>query len=129
MGWTLETTDSPSEALGFLRECSRVLVVGGTLDIVVPDAEGLIGEYVKRHDSGFPRYEWWGPKWCDTAMHCVNYLFRQGRDHKYAYDFETLQSLLEKERFVDIVRRDFDPTLDAANHEIGSLCVVAKRPA
>jgi len=40
------------------------------------------------------RIEWWGPKWCDTPMHCVNYLFRQGREHKYAYDEETLHRVL-----------------------------------
>ena len=81
-GWEGEGPGRPSEAMAFLRECRRVLVRGGILDIVVPDAEGIVQEYANRHTDGFPKYEWWGPKWCDTPMHCVNYVFRQGREHK-----------------------------------------------
>ena len=58
----------------------------------MPDAEGLIAEYVARREVGFPMDRWWGPKWCDTPMHCVHYLFRQGREHKYAYGEETLRA-------------------------------------
>jgi predicted SAM-dependent methyltransferase len=129
MGWDLETDNNRSEALEFVRECRRVLVPGGVLDIVVPDAEGLIAEYVVRHQVGFPKHHpWWGPKWCDTPMHCVNYLFRQGREHKYAYDEETLMRVLESAGFVTVTRRTFDATRDAANHAIGSLCVTAVKP-
>ena len=128
MAAQVETADRPSEARGFLRECWRVLVPGGVLDIVVPDAERKIGQYVNRHTAMFPiGDQWWGPKWCDTPMHCVNYLFRQGREHKYAYDFETLSSVLESIRFVEIRRRPFDPTMDAPDHVTGSLSVVAKK--
>jgi predicted SAM-dependent methyltransferase len=129
LGWDLETPESPSEALGFLRECRRVLMPGGVLDVVVPDAEGMIGEYVGRHQVEFPMHPWWGPKWCDTPMHCVNYLFRQGREHKYAYDEETLVRVLESTGFVQVTRRAFDPTRDAPNHDVGSLCVTASKPS
>src|SRR4051812_9558433 len=89
-GWGLESAGTPSEARQFLRECRRVLIPGGALDIVVPDAEGMIAEYVKRREAPVPEHEWWGPKWCDNSLHRLNYLFRQGREHKYAYDDETL---------------------------------------
>jgi len=114
--------------MAFLRECRRVLAPGGILDIVVPDAEGIVQEYADRHTSGFPKYEWWGPKWCDTPMHCVHYLFRQGREHKYAYDEETLARVLQSAGFVDVVRRSYDPARDAANHVIGSLCMTGVKP-
>ena len=62
MGWDLEC-DGPSEALQFLRECKRVLAPGGILDVVVPDTEGMIGEYVAGrlsvNESVVP---WWGPR-------------------------------------------------------------------
>jgi predicted SAM-dependent methyltransferase len=126
--WRLEPPGDPSEALSFLRECHRVLMSGGVLDLVVPDAEMIIGEYASRHEQPFPRYGWWGPAWCDTPMHIVNYVFRQGRQHKYAYDDQTLRLALERSGFVDVVRRPFDAAMDAANHEIGSLCMRATKP-
>ena len=128
-GWEHDPPGRPSEALALLRECLRVLQPGGTLDVLVPDAEMILMEYANRHRDGFPAYPWWGPKWCDTPMHCVNYVFRQGREHQYAYDFETLSRVIEQAGFVGIARRSFDPGLDAPNHEIGSLCVIARKPA
>jgi predicted SAM-dependent methyltransferase len=128
-GWEGEGPGRPSEAMAFLRECRRVLVHGGVLDVVVPDAEGIIQEYASRHVSGFPKYEWWGPKWCDTPMHCVNYVFRQGREHKYAYDEQTLQRVMESAGFASAARRAFEPGRDLPNHEIGSLCMVATKAA
>lgn len=126
--WALESDGRPSDALSFLRECRRVLMPGGRLEIVVPDAELILTEYVNRHRDGFPANPWWGPTWCDTPMHCVNYVFRQGREHKYAYDGETLTRLLESTGFVDVTRRGFDPEMDAPNHELGSLCLFAHKP-
>lgn len=128
-GWEIETATRSSDALTFLRECRRVLVPGGVLDIVVPDVEGIVREYIERHERPFPADAWWGPKWCDTPLHCVNYVFRQGREHKYAYDEETLQRVLEQVGFVDVVRRPFDAARDAPNHEIGSLCMTAAKPS
>jgi predicted SAM-dependent methyltransferase len=128
-GWNLDTPGDPSEALGFLRECRRVLVPGGVVDIVVPDAEGLISQYADRRTVAFPLEAWWGPKWCDTPLHCVNYLFRQGREHRYAYDEETLRRVLESAGYVGVTRRRFDPARDLPDHETGSLCMTGQKPA
>jgi hypothetical protein len=46
--WELETPQSPSEALRLLRECRRVLIPGGRLDLVVPDAERILTAYAAR---------------------------------------------------------------------------------
>ena len=127
VAWMLETPQSPSEALAFLRECRRVLTPAGVLDIVVPDAEVIIGEYVNRHQPGFSVPAWWGPAWCDTELHRVNYLFRQGREHKYAYDYETLRRVIESAGFARVDRRSFDPARDAENHRIGSLFVLSRK--
>ncbi len=126
--WDLEAPGRPSEVLSFLRECRRVLVPGGVMDIVVPDAGCILSEYASRHEQPFPRYDWWGPKWCDTPLHCVNYVFRQGTEHKYAYDEETLGAVLLAAGFEDVARRAFNPATDAENHEIGSLCMQARKP-
>jgi hypothetical protein len=55
-------------------------------------------------------------------------MFRQGREHKYAYDEETLVPVIAGMGFTDVRRREYDPTMDAADHDIGSLCVVARKP-
>jgi predicted SAM-dependent methyltransferase len=123
----LEAPGRESEALEFLRECQRVLAPGGTLQLVVPDVEGIVQQYVDRRRIPFSLDSWWGPKWCDTPLHCVNYVFRQGTEHKYAYDDETLQLVVRRAGFVQVRRREFDPSLDADNHRIGSLCVVAQK--
>jgi hypothetical protein len=62
-------------------------------------------------------------------MHCVNYVFRQGREHKYAYDEETLVRVVGDAGFVDVARRAFNPEMDAPNHKLGSLCVIGRKPA
>jgi len=127
--WHLDPPGDPSEALSFLRECLRVLVPGGVLDIVVPDAECILSDYAARREQHHSVNGWWGPEWCDTAMHCVNYVFRQGREHKYAYDTETMQEALTRVGFARTARRAFDPEKDAENHAIGSLCMTAVKPA
>jgi len=126
--WTVEAPGQPSEVLSFLRECRRVLAPGGVVDVVVPDAEGILVEYTQRRERPFPWPLWWGPKWCDTPMHVVNYVFRQGREHKYAYDEETLGAMLRVAGFDDVRRRPFNPGTDAENHQIGSLCMLARKP-
>jgi hypothetical protein len=70
----------------------------------------------------------WHPDWRDTPMHQVNYLFRQGHEHKYAYDGETLALILERAGFVRVNRRDFDPALDSESRRIGTLYMKARRP-
>jgi len=102
--WELETPQTRSEALGLLRECHRVLVAGGRLEIVVPDAERILQAYVARRERGFRGEDWDGPSWCDTPMHALNYLFRRGVEHQYAYDYDTLQRMLERAGFIGVER-------------------------
>jgi predicted SAM-dependent methyltransferase len=116
--WELETAGSPSEALSLLRECRRVLAPDGLLEIVVPDAEAIVSKYAARHEEPFPKYSWC-PAWCDTPAHCVNYLFRQGRVRRYAYDQETLSRVLQSAGFAAV---------DAPNHAAGFVCMRARKP-
>ncbi len=125
----IEAPGQQSDALAFLRECCRVLVPGSRIDIVVPNAEKTLLDYAAtRMDASATLDDWWGPGWCDTAMHRVNYVFRQGHEHQYAWDFETLRSAMEIAGFVDVTQRCFDAELDHHNPR-RSLFVVARKPA
>src|SRR5215469_10745825 len=124
-----EHLNYPSEVQSFLRECYRVLVPGGSFSVSVPDAEPLLIAYTN-HDEQlfkFVRQMRWHPDWCDTPMHHVNYMFRQGEEHKYAYDCETLALILRRAGFEEVSRRDFDATLDSESRR-ESLFMKARKP-
>ena len=125
-----EHLNYPSEVLSFLRESYRVLVPGGLFSVGVPDAGGSLIAYANRDEQAFelPRRMHWHPDWCDTHMHQINYLFRQGHEHKYAYDYETLALILKRAGLVEVNRRDFDPALDSESRRVGTLYMNARKP-
>jgi predicted SAM-dependent methyltransferase len=120
----------PGEVNRLLAECLRVLAPGGTFDVGVPDTQQAIYDfYVLRDPDKLARArELWHPPWCDLPLHQVNYHFRQGTQHKYAWDFETLSNALAKAGYTTIERRDFDPSLDDARRA-GTLYARAHKPS
>jgi predicted SAM-dependent methyltransferase len=111
----LEHLDYTEEVPKFLSECYRVLRGGGVLRIIVPDAEKYLRAYaqggwqelisirpldanLKDRHAQF-RY--------NTRMELINVVFRQQQEHKFAYDFETLEFLLKRKGFCDIKRQEF----------------------
>lgn len=117
-----EHLEYPDQAMKFLRESWRVLKPGGILSLGVPDTEWPIISYANG-DSEYFRLarDRFHPKWCDTRMHNLNYHFRQGTEHKYAYDFETLAKILNEVGFVSVERRPFKPGLDSENRRVAFL--------
>lgn len=124
-----EHLEYPGEVGHLLRESLRVLQPGGLFSVGVPDTEPLLRAYGEGDQTTFRTYlQRWHPAWCDTHMHQLNYHFRQGREHKYAYDFETLSRILETAGYGCIARRVFDPNLDSAPRRDGTLYVDARKP-
>lgn len=125
-----EHLEYPDQAINFLQESIRILQPGGLFSVGVPDTEWPIRSYVNEDQTYF-RFarQHWHPDWCNTRMHSLNYHFRQGREHKYAYDFETLAQVLGEAGFVSVVRRPFDPSLDDERRERGTLYVDASKPS
>jgi len=114
-----------------LSESLRVLQADGVFDVGVPDTEWPLRGY------GNPDHDYWPfaptchPSSCETQLDHINYHFRQGEEHKYAWDEETLTRSLQRSGFVCIARRPFDATLDSESRRIGTLYMrgVKPRPA
>jgi predicted SAM-dependent methyltransferase len=123
-----EHLEYPLETGAFLTESLRVLQRGGLFRVGVPDTEWPIIAYA----TGDERYfrlaqERWHPSWCDTRMHNINYHFRQGIEHKYAYDYETLAKVLIQAGFSSVTRSEFDPASDSESRRVGTLYVEARK--
>ncbi len=127
---SFEHLEYPDEVQHILRESYRVLKPGGVFSVGVPDAEWPLRAYVE----GDPEYfalairNRWHPETCSTRMHQLNHHFRQGGEHKYAYDEQTLMGVLGDAGFVDMKARPFDPSLDSEHRRIGTLYVDARKP-
>ena len=118
-----------------LREFHRVLQPGGLLRIVVPDGRRFAEAYV-RDD----RRLWAAlgldplPSDMPTPMAMLNHVFRQGGEHQFAYDFDTLRWALASAGFADIRQcshgESSDPLLaiDREEHAPYSLYVEARKP-
>jgi predicted SAM-dependent methyltransferase len=111
----------------FLRECQRCLRPGGVLRIVVPDAGAYLRAYGGRWEPLAVIHpleqsqEGWRDKESNyrgvkavyrTQMQLINEVFRQGYQHKYAYDDETLVMALHAAGFSRVVRQSFGVSLD-----------------
>jgi predicted SAM-dependent methyltransferase len=123
----LEHMDKKYEAKPFLHECYRVLKPGGIMRIIVPDIEKFVKAYYenKWEIAGInytPQGEWSG---ADILTH----IFRQGGEHKFGYDFESLEYLLKQTGFEYIKRTDYGLSdsqqliNDQQNHKMHSLYV------
>ncbi|HEV8071800.1 MAG TPA: methyltransferase domain-containing protein [Planctomycetaceae bacterium] len=123
----LEHIDYPNGAHALLRECYRVLQPGGTFSVGVPDTEWPLLEYAGQRNDGYFNLvkQQWHPEWCKTRLEHINFHFRQGTEHKFAYDFETMESLLKSVGFTDVKRRACNPGLDQSSWAVGTLYVDA----
>lgn len=136
-----EHFEYPYETERFLAECLRCLRKDGVLRLVVPDA----GRYLKLYTSGFDalapirplvldggayRDTWLGTTY-QTPMELINAVFRQGQEHKYAYDAETLMLHLRTAGFSKVLHQSFgvsvaaQPPIDKPERASESLYVEA----
>src|SRR5262249_55100724 len=117
-----EHLDLETEARPFLRECLRCLQPGGVLRIVVPDAGAYLRAYSGPWEplANMRPLDRTGNGWRDmclgsvyqTKMQFMNAIFRQGYEHKYAYDEETLILVMREAGFPNAVAQQFATSLD-----------------
>jgi predicted SAM-dependent methyltransferase len=117
------------EGTRFLRECLRVLQPSGRVSLGVPNARMCLEDYVRGDREKWIKVrDRHHPQWCTTPMHSVNYVFRQGGEHKYAYDEETFIGLMTECGFSDVNHRPWDPALDHESRRDGTLYVDGVKP-
>lgn len=126
----LEHIDYPDAAMKLLAECLRVLKPGGVFSVGVPDTEWPLLEYARVRQEGYFRTakQQWHPSWCETDLEHINFHFRQGGEHRFAYDFTTLEKALSRSGFINVRRREFNPGLDTEERRLGTLYVDAVKP-
>jgi predicted SAM-dependent methyltransferase len=114
-----EHIDYTEEVPYFLSECHRVLKKGGVLRLILPDAEKYLRAYCKGGWEDFIGIRPLEAGNTDSYFHCkyntrmelINVIFRQGHEHKFAYDFETLRFLLLRYGFSEVVRQEYGAAL------------------
>lgn len=125
-----------------LGEIHRVLAPGGTVRIVVPDAELYLRSYVRQIDGdAAAAFPYQGQEGIDapwSPLLSVNRVFYQDRDsafgHRTMFDFRFLALLLRDCGFAQPTRcgfqegRDARLLIDTADRRIESLYVEASRP-
>jgi predicted SAM-dependent methyltransferase len=107
------------EAPFFLSECHRVLQPNGIIRMIVPDVEKYVRAYCKDGWEDLTEVRPLKPDHTDvhfgsrfqTKMEVLNAVFRQHFEHKFAYDFPTLELSLKRAGFTDIRRQAFGTSL------------------
>lgn len=123
----LEHLIYPDESVPFLQECHRVL--NRELHIGVPDTRQTIDDCLndfEKFKAQTIAHHWYYPKFCETPLEYLNWHFRMGGDHKFAFDLETLISQLERVEFV-ATQREFSHELDTRSRRFGTIYVVATK--
>lgn len=133
----LEHIDYPVSVKKFIAECHRILEPNGRLVIGVPDAEMIIGAYMKR-DSAFRvrmMRNWYANRnnqaHFNTYIDLVNYVFRDQDDtdkytpHLWAYDLDKLVSLCTEAGFRRVEPWPHDPAIANPDRRWGSVYTVA----
>ena len=138
----LEHIDYTEDIPFFLTECYRVLEPGGIIRIVVPDTEKYIRAYLERDWNALAEIngnintqgkDLYFNSDYTTILQALNFTFRQGHHHKYAYDFETLYDALSRYGFTGIKRWDYGSSsqpevcIDAPDRAPESLYVEATK--
>lgn len=132
----IEHLDFHDDIPKVFSEFYRVLQPGGTVRIVVPDAEAHLRAYLSDDPNrwgalGYPDGRL--PADMGTPMELLNHVFHQGGEHCFGWDFVTMERALRRAGFTRIVRQRYgcslDPGLaiDQANHAPYSLYVEATR--
>ncbi len=114
-----EHLDYTEEVPIFLTTCYRVLQPGGVLRLIVPDTERYLRAYCAGGWDELSALRKLDAQHTDPVFQCVyntrmeliNMVFRQGYQHKFAYDYETMAFLLRRYGFAHVEQQTFGVSL------------------
>jgi predicted SAM-dependent methyltransferase len=92
------------EGVALATEVCRILRPRGCFRVIVPDAELILRRYFDEPNDLIGRRGTGG----ETAMEVVNNYFRQRYEHQFLYDWNTMEKLLLRSGFAQVVRASFD---------------------
>lgn len=88
----------PHEIGHVLSECYRVLKPGGVLRVIVPNADRYLRAYAE-NDQEFV-HKVGGDS--ATSLSLINTMMRENGFHRYAYNYEELESVLKRAGFANV---------------------------
>lgn len=115
-----EHLDYLNEVPYFLKNCYRIMQENGVLRIIIPDAEKYLLAYCQDGWDGLKKTRplddnlndtLMGGHY-DTKMQLINEVFRQGGEHKYAWDFETIKLSLLNAGFTKVYKMSYMKSYD-----------------
>lgn len=119
------------DGIALLSECLRVLLPGGRIRLIMPDAEKILRTYLDNPTLLVSRR----PVESGEAMESVNSFFRQRYEHQCLYDFGLARNALESAGFVEVARVTFgtgacpqEMILDDPKYQWESLYIEARKP-
>jgi predicted SAM-dependent methyltransferase len=109
----LEHFSYPNPMIPFLKECVRILKVGGEFSISVPDASIFLEGYRNPDKFDKEAYCSWevGLKY-ESPIDYVNFIAYLGGEHKHWFDKSNLCNMLREAGWSDVSERNFDDTID-----------------
>jgi len=127
----LEHFSYPHPLSDLLKECYRVLKVGGCISVSVPDAGRALRMYslpLEEFDKTLPHEGaekpsfWTTPKtnWCKSPIDYINWLVYMDGHHRFMFDEVNLVERLQEVGFSARIR-DFDPSLDRDVRQVYSI--------
>lgn len=109
-----------------VSECFRILKVGGTLSVAVPNSRHYIDAYVNKKEFRDPESLWQpGVVKTGSSIDQLNYIAYMGGQHFYLFDEENLVNTLKQGGFLHVAKRDFDSKLDLKARDFESIYAIA----
>jgi predicted SAM-dependent methyltransferase len=110
-----------------ISECYRVLKVGGSISVCVPDAEIYLKMYAGLTDANRDQYivEGFNEYRNDNKIDIVNFVAYLYGNHKHMFDCEGLIFNLKQAGFSEVKIREFDPVLDKVERDYQSIYAIA----
>jgi len=111
-----------NDLVSFIKECYRVLKLGGELSVCVPNAGNYINAYVEKRQFS-ERDKCYLPAIVDTGscIDQVNYIAYMGGQHNYLFDEENLINTIKTSPFKSVVLRKFDADIDIESRDYESI--------